>query len=291
MSQPGMSQPERAAYFRQLHTAGRPLVLPNAWDAASARVIELAGAPAIASTSAGVSWAHGRGDGQGLRREEMIQAIRRMVQTVAIPVTADIEGGYGSGSTQDVAETVRAVIAIGAVGINLEDSPGRDGEVLLAPEAQVERIRAARDATTAAGGDLVINARTDVYLFQVGAPETRFDAAVQRANLYRAAGADCLFVPGVIDAETITALVRAIDGPLNIMAMPGAPSVAQLGQIGVARVSVGPAIAQAALATTQRAARELLESGTYGTLEDGLPFREIADMFAPRPVQSADHPV
>ena len=274
-----MSQADRAAYFRQLHS-NRPLVLPNAWDAASARVIEQAGALAIATTSAGVSWSHGRGDGQKLRREEMIQAIRYIVQTVAVPVTADIEGGYGSGSPRDVAETVQALIAIGAVGINLEDSPGRDGQVLLAPEAHAERIRAAREAARAAGGDLVINARTDVYLFQVGAPETRFDAAVQRANLYRAAGADCLFVPGVIDAETIAALVRAIDGPVNIMAMPGAPSTPQLGELGVARVSVGPAIAQAALATTRRAARELLEQGTYGKPEDLLPFGEVNGMFA-----------
>ncbi|MGH8702735.1 MAG: isocitrate lyase/PEP mutase family protein [Blastocatellia bacterium] len=273
-----MSQSERAAYFRQLHSS-RPLVLPNAWDAASARVIELAGALAIATTSAGVSWTYGRGDGQKLGREEMIRAIRYIVETVAVPVTADIEGGYGSGSTQDVAETVQALITIGVAGINLEDSPGRDGQMLLAPEAHAERIRAAREAALAAGGDLVINARTDVYLFQVGALETRFDAAVQRANLYRAAGADCLFVPGVIDADTIARLVRAIDGPLNIMAMPGAPSASQLGQFGVARVSVGPAITQTALAATRRAARELLEQGTYGTLEDSLPFGEANGMF------------
>jgi 2-methylisocitrate lyase-like PEP mutase family enzyme len=262
-----------------LHT-NRPLVLPNAWDAASARVIELAGAQAIATTSAGISWAFGRGDGQKLRREEMIQAIRYIVQAVAIPVTADIEGGYGSGSTNDVAETVQALISIGVVGVNLEDSPGCDGQVLLVPEAQAERIHAAREAALAAGGDLVINARTDVYLFQVGAPETRFDAAVRRANIYRSAGADCLFVPGVIDAGTIAALVRAIDGPLNIMAMPGAPNVSQLGQLGVARVSVGPTIAQVALAATQRAARELLVHGTYGRSEDSLPFSEVNEMFA-----------
>jgi 2-methylisocitrate lyase-like PEP mutase family enzyme len=280
-----VSQSERAAYFRQLHT-NRPLVLPNAWDAASARVIELAGALAIASTSAGVSWSYGRSDGQKLQREEMIQVIRRMAQAVTVPVTADVESGYGSGSTHDVAETAHALIALGVVGMNIEDSPGRDGQTLLAPEAHAERIRAAREAARAAGGDLVINARTDVYLFEVGAPETRFDAAVQRANLYRAAGADCVFVPGVIDAETIAALVQAIDCPVNIMAMPGAPSVAQLGHLGVARVSVGQAIIQAALATTRRAARELLEQGTYGTLEDSLPFGEANSMFASVSVQA-----
>jgi 2-methylisocitrate lyase-like PEP mutase family enzyme len=274
-----MMQPDRAAYFRQLHEY-RPLVLPNAWDAASARVIELAGAPAIATTSAGVSWSCGRSDGQKLRREEMIQAIRHIVQTVAVPVTADIEGGYGNGSTHDVADTVQGVIAVGVAGINLEDSPGHDGQVLLAPDVHAERIRAAREAALAIRGDLVINARTDVYLFQVGDPETRFDATVERANKYLAAGADCAFVPGVIDAETIAALVRAIKGPLNIMAMPGAPSVSQLGQLGVARVSVGPSIAQAALATTRRVAHELLELGTYGKSEDLLPFAEVNNIFA-----------
>lgn len=274
-----MSQSEHVAHFRRLHT-NPPLVLPNAWDAASARIIERAGAKAIATTSAGVSWSYGRGDGEQLQREEMLQVIRQIVQTVAVPVTADIESGYGSGSTDDVAETVQALIALGAAGINLEDSPGRDGQVLLAPEAHAERIRAARAAALAAGGDLVINARTDVYLLQVGAPETRFAAAVERANLYRAAGADCLFVPGVINADTIAALVQAIDGPLNIMAMPGAPSVAQLGELGVTRVSVGPMIAQAALATTQRVARALLEHGSYGNATDLLPFGQVAEMFA-----------
>lgn len=210
----------------------------------------------------------------------MIHALRAIVQTVAVPVSAAIEGGYGSGSIHDIAETVRAVIDIGAVGINLEDAPGRDGAPLLAPEVQAERIRVAREAALAAGGDLVINARTDVYLLQVGAAETRFAEVLRRANLYRAAGADCLFVPGVIDAETIAALVKAIEGQLNVMALPGAPSVAQLGELGVARVSLGSALTQAALATTQQAARELLEHGTYRILEQGLPFSEANSMFA-----------
>jgi 2-methylisocitrate lyase-like PEP mutase family enzyme len=269
-----MNQNERADYFRRLHER-RPLILPNAWDAVSARVIEEAGALAIATTSAAVSWTYGRGDGQKIQREEMIRTIRSIVQAVEVPVTADVEGGY-----DDLAETVRAVVAAGACGVNLEDSPGQNGETLLAPEAHAERIRTAREAARAAGGDLVINARTDVYLFQVGAPETRFDEAVRRSNLYRAAGADCLFVPGVVDAETIAALVRAIDGPVNVMAGPGAPSIPELGKLGVARVSLGPAVALAALATTQRAARELLEQGTYSTLEQSLPFGKVNGLFS-----------
>jgi len=276
-----MNQSERAAYFRQLHTE-RPLILPNAWDAVSARIIELAGAKAIATTSAGVSWTYGQRDGETLRREQMLQTVRQIVEAVDIPVSADVESGYGSGSPEDVAETVRTLIGIGAVGINLEDSPGRDGETLLTPDAHAERIRAARQAASSKRGDIVINARIDVFLFQVGAPETRLAEAVRRANVYRAAGADCLFVPGVIDVPTITALVHDIDGPVNIMAMHGAPNAAALGKLGVARVSVGPAITQAALGATRRAAVELLERGTYGAPEDSVSFAEANGMFAKR---------
>jgi 2-methylisocitrate lyase-like PEP mutase family enzyme len=215
----------------------------------------------------------------------MLQVIGNIVQSVYVPVSADIESGYGNSSGKDVAETVKTLISMGVAGINIEDSPGRNGEMLLAPEEQVERIRMARQAANSAGGDLLINARTDVYLFQVGEVKTRFAAVVERAQSYRRAGADCVFVPGVIDISTIAELVKAIEGPLNIMAMPGAPSAKQLGEIGVARVSVGPWIAQAALAATQRAARELVEQGTYTSLEASLPFAELNAMFAQRPEQ------
>jgi 2-methylisocitrate lyase-like PEP mutase family enzyme len=274
-----MNQSRVVAHFRQLH-AKKPLILPNAWDAASARVIEAAGALAIATTSAGISWSFGRADGQKLRREEMLQVIGNIVQSVRVPVSADVESGYGNGSAKDVAETVQALISLGVAGINIEDSPGHDGQILLAPEEHAERIRIARQTATSMGGDLLINARTDVYLFQVGDVKARLSAAVERARLYRRAGADCVFVPGVVDIGTIAELVRAIEGPLNVMAMPGAPSAKQLGKIGVARVSVGPWVAQAALATALRAARELVEQGTYTSLETSLPFAELNTMFA-----------
>ena len=274
-----MNQSRVVAHFRQLH-AKKPLILPNAWDAASARVIEAAGALAIATTSAGISWSFGRADGQKLRCEEMLQVIGNIVQSVKVPVSADVESGYGNGSAEDVAETVEALISLGVAGINIEDSPGHDGQILLAPEEHAEHIRIARQTATSMGGDLLINARTDVYLFQVGDVKTRLSAAVQRARLYRRAGADCVFVPGVVDIGTIAELVKAIEGPLNVMAMPGAPSAKQLGEIGVARVSVGPWVAQAALATALRAARELVEQGTYTSLEASLPFPELNAMFA-----------
>jgi 2-methylisocitrate lyase-like PEP mutase family enzyme len=270
-----MDRSDLAARLRRLQEE-RPLVLPNAWDPASARVIELAGAPAVATTSAGISWAYGRGDGERLTREEMVEAVRRIVAAVTVPVTADIESGYGEGTAEDVADTVRAVVDAGAVGINLEDSIG--GELLLA-ERQAERIRAARAAAAAAGTDLVINARTDVYLLAVGAPEGRLEEVARRARAYLAAGADSVFVPGVVDRENISRLAGAIDGPLNIMAGPGAPPVPELERLGVARVSVGPAITQAALEATRLAARELLEFGTYGAMEAALPFAEVNGMF------------
>lgn len=274
-----MNQSERATEFRRLHSR-RPLILPNAWDAASARIIEHAGAPAIATTSAGVSWTRGRGDGQKLQRAEMVEIVRSIVETVSVPVTADIEGGYGTGSGQDVAETVRAVLGAGAVGINLEDSPGRAGSPLLAAGEQAERIRAAREAAQAEGVDLFINVRTDVYLFGVGQPEGRLDDVVQRVAVYLEAGADGIFVPGVVDAETLTALVSAIDAPLNVMAGPGAPGAKELGELGVARVSLGPAVTLAALGLVHRAAQELLTAGTYEALGDAFSFREMNGLFS-----------
>ena len=270
-----MTQAERAARFRRLHEE-RPLVLPNAWDAASARVIELAGAPAIATTSAAVSWTLGRADGEQLDRDEMIGVVRRIVRAVTVPVTADVESGYGTGSEDDVAATVRAVLDAGAVGINLEDS---QGVALLPPERQAGRIRAARAAAVAAGTDLVINARVDVYFFGTGSPNLRLEETVRRATVYRAAGADCVFVPGVVDPGIIALLVERNGGPVNVMAGPGAPTTAELGRLGVARVSVGPAIAQVALEATRRAARELLQHGSLGSPEAAMPFGEANGMF------------
>jgi 2-methylisocitrate lyase-like PEP mutase family enzyme len=207
----------------------------------------------------------------------MVEAVRRMAGSVRVPVTADVESGYGSGSPEDVAETVRAVVDAGAVGINLEDAPGREGAPLLRPEEHAVRIAAAR----AAGGPaLFINARVDVYLRQVGAESGRPDETVRRARLYTEAGADGVFVPGVVEAGTISRLVKAIGAPLNIMASFGAPSVGELTDLGVARVSVGPAIARAAMATIRAAARELLDAGTYDAIAGGVPFAEADSLFA-----------
>jgi 2-methylisocitrate lyase-like PEP mutase family enzyme len=270
-----LDQTAQARVLRALHTRP-PLVLPNAWDPASAAVIEAAGAKAVATTSAGVSWAAGVADGGGLRRAAALDALRRIVAVVSVPVTADIEAGYGA-TPEEVAATVTEVVATGVVGVNIEDSPGVAGAPLLDPGAQADRLAAARDAARAAGIDLCLNARTDVYLASVGEPSGRLAATLARAQRYAAAGADVLFVPGVVDPETIRALV---DGPLpvNVMAHPGAPTVAELAALGVARISVGSGIAQAAYGLAAAAARELLGDGTYGRLAEALGYGELNDL-------------
>ncbi|MFI5593436.1 isocitrate lyase/phosphoenolpyruvate mutase family protein [Amycolatopsis sp. NPDC051758] len=266
------TQRSLAENLRSLHD--RTLVLPNAWDAASAAIIAQAGAAAIATTSGGVAWSAGKPDGHGLTREEMADLVARIVRVVDVPVTADIEGGYGP-SAADVAATVRAVVEAGAVGINLEDSTAPGGP-LFDVGAQVERVRAAREAATEAGlPELWINIRTDVYLFGIGEPEGRLDEVLSRAGAYVGAGADSLFVPGLIDLDTLRTLVEQSPLPVNVMVWPGAPTVAELEAVGVRRISVGTAIAQAAYAVAERAAAELLEKGTYGALEGGLDFGAV----------------
>lgn len=266
------TQRSLAENLRSLHD--RTLVLPNAWDAASAAIIAQAGAAAIATTSGGVAWSAGKPDGHGLTREEMADLVARIVRVVDVPVTADIEGGYGP-SAADVAATVRAVVEAGAVGINLEDSTAPGGP-LFDVGAQVERVRAAREAATEAGlPELWINIRTDVYLFGIGEPEGRLDEVLARAGAYVGAGADSLFVPGLIDLDTLRTLVEQSPLPVNVMVWPGAPTVAELEAVGVRRISVGTAIAQAAYAVAERAAAELLEKGTYGALEGGLDFGAV----------------
>jgi 2-methylisocitrate lyase-like PEP mutase family enzyme len=268
-----ISQRDRAESFRQLHGGPGILVLPNAWDVATARLVEEAGFPAVATTSAGVAWAHGYPDGERIGRAEMLEVVRRIAAAVRVPVTADVEAGYGT-TAEAAAETARGVLAAGAVGLNLEDGMA-DGR-LLDETLHVERIQAVRSAGASAGVALVVNARTDAFGVQGWDPARRFSEAVRRANAYRATGADCLFVPHVSDAATIGRLAREIDGPLNVIAGPPAPPIGDLERLGVRRASLGPRVAQAALGLVRRAVTELRERGTYATMADLLiPFGEL----------------
>ncbi|MGB2953682.1 MAG: isocitrate lyase/phosphoenolpyruvate mutase family protein [Gaiellaceae bacterium] len=251
---------DRVQRLRELHRGPRLLVLPNAWDAVSAALFEKAGARAIATSSGAVAWALGYADGEQAPPEEMLAAVSRIVRVVSVPVTADLEAGYG-----DPVATAEAAVAAGAAGLNLEDGAGD-------PAEQVERLRAVREAVA---DRLVLNARIDVFLRHAGRRWDRFDDAVARAGAYLAAGADCVFPIGVSDAELIRRLVEEIDGPVNILATSGSPTVAELERLGVRRVSVGSGIAQAALGTADRAARELLEDGTLSFLEGRIPGDEL----------------
>ncbi|MCX5353782.1 isocitrate lyase/phosphoenolpyruvate mutase family protein [Streptomyces mirabilis] len=277
---------ETALAFRALHIPGRPLVLPNAWDTASARLVEEAGAAAVATTSAGLAWDLGTADGDRLDRDRALGAVARVAAAVRVPVSADIESGYAKDAA-GVGDTIRAVLAAGAVGVNIEDAlygregggEGDDGEDAgdggrgpLRPVAeQAERIAAARAAADAAGVPLFINARIDTVLRGAGGVEE----TLERAAAFLAAGADGIFVPGVVDPGTVKSLVAGVEGPLNVLAGPGAPSVAELAALGVARISTGSSIAQAAHAVVRRAARELLSAGTYDSLTGGLDYVEL----------------
>ena len=276
-----MSQRERAEAFRRRHREGGILVLPNAWDVVTARVIEQAGFDAIATSSAGVAWSLGYADGERISRGEMLAVIRRIASSVRIPVTADMEAGYGP-TPEAAAETARGVIGAGAIGLNLEDGTN-DGRLVDIALHQ-DRIRAIREAGAAAGVPLVINARTDAFEIKSWSPADRLTAAVRRANAYRAAGADCLFVPHVSDAATIGRLAREIEGPLNVIAGPPAPTIPELERLGVKRASLGPRLVQAALGLVRRAATELRERGTYDTFTELLiPFTEVQRLVAPTP--------
>lgn len=240
--------------FRALHHGPRILVLPNAWDVASARIFEEAGFPAIATSSAGVANCLGYPDGERIPRDEMVWMVKRIARAVSVPVTADMEAGYG-----DPVGTARAVLEAGGVGMNFEDSKA-DGS-LVDLQAQVSMIEKIRAAT-----DIVLNARTDVYLFAVGDETTRFDRTVERLNAYQKAGADSLFVPGVRDPETIGRLVKAVRGPVNVLATAGVPPIAELERLGVRRVSVGSGPMRATMGLTQRLAKELKEQGTFAAM-------------------------
>jgi 2-methylisocitrate lyase-like PEP mutase family enzyme len=264
----GSGQVARAQAFAALHRRGAPLLLANVWDAGSAVAVARAGAPAVATTSAGVAWSLGVPDGSDLGPERAAAAVQRIAAAVSVPVSADIEAGYGT-APDEVAVTVEAVLRAGAVGINLEDR--LPGEALFAPTEQADRLAAARAAADRLGIPLWINARTDVYLAGVGPVEQRVELVLQRAAAYAAAGADSLFVPGLVDLAA-TAELAAGPLPISIMVWHGAPEVSELAAAGVVRLSLGSAVAQAAYAVAARATSELLTSGTYRSTADGFDY-------------------
>jgi 2-methylisocitrate lyase-like PEP mutase family enzyme len=256
-----------AEEFRALHH-GPGLVLPNAYDAGTARILEQVGFAALATTSAGIAWSLGVPDGGAMDRAAMLRQVAAIVDSVGVPVSADLEAGY-----DDVAETVRLAVEAGAVGGNLEDQVGG---VLFEVDEAADRIAAARAAAPA--GTFVINARTDTYFGRAAGDP--FEETVRRATRYVEAGADCVFVPAVDDLDTIRRLAAEIPAPLNLVAgLSNVIPAPTLFELGVKRISLGGSIARAALSAVESAGRELLDHGTLGFLEGAVSYADLQRRF------------
>ena len=243
-------------------------MLPNAWDAASARIFERAGFSAIATTSAGIAASMGYADGERIPRDEMLAVVARIVKSVAIPVTVDLEAGYAS-TPEEMRDTAQQLLLTGAAGMNLEDGLPQGAMPLLQTSHHAEKIKVVREVCHVSGLDLVINARTDIFLKCVGDRANRMAHAIHRGNTYLRAGADCVFVPGVADAETIFELTQQIHGPVNVLAVTGTPCVNDLQRLGVARVTFGSGAMRATLGLIERIAQELRDNGTFENMLGG----------------------
>ncbi len=276
-----MMQTEKASRLLELHHANAPLVLINAWDAASAAVVEQAGQPAIATSSAAIANALGYADGQHVPWPEMLETIGRTARAVRVPVTADIEAGFSADLPQ-LEPAIEQVLEAGAVGINLEDAlPGQEHFGPLYPLAeQVARIQLVRSVSDKFKIHLVINARVDAYWQKGPTPEEAMRNTLERGQAYLQAGADCIFVPGLRDPNQIRIVVERLNAPVNILAGPGVPSIPELAKLGVKRVSFGSGPHRAAMGLLRRIAEEAKTAGTYNALTQGaVPYPEMNALF------------
>ena len=271
-------QAAKAEAFRALHRGPRLLLMANAWDAVSARIFEAEGFAAVATTSGGVSWAIGYPDGEAAPWDEVVEQTPRIARAVAVPVTADIEAGFGA-TPEAVGRSIADIIRAGVVGVNLEDGMHGSTPMRTVDDA-VARIRAAREAARAAGVPIVINARTDLYIKKIGDEASRFDEAVARGRAYLAAGADCFYPITLRDSATIGRLVEALNAPVNINVRAGWPSVAELEALGVARVTTATQITLMALATTRQIAREIKTTGQFDAINPAIAHPEMQQLMA-----------
>lgn len=275
------NQSQKASDFLQQHLAKKILLLPNAWDVVSAKIYEKLGFISIGTTSAGISSVLGYPDGQVMSLEDNLSIVKRIVANTNLPVSADIEAGYST-NTKGAVNAAKRAMDIGAVGINLEDSTGNEETPFFEITEVVDRIRAIRSLADSQGIHLVINLRTDVYMLGQENHIEKFKHTVKRANIYKEAGADCIFVPDIGDFNEliISELVKEIDSPLNIIAGPNIPPVKKLEEIGVARLSFGPRPMRAMLAILSNMKKELLEKGTYNIMNsDAITYEEINNLF------------
>jgi len=272
-------QRKLAEDFRKLHRAPPILLLPNSWDPMSARIFEAAGFPAAATTSGGLAWALGYQDGEKAPWPEVVAATHRIAEAIRVPLTADIETGYGA-TPDALARSVTDIVGAGAVGVNLEDGTPNPQEPVRTIDDAAARIRAARAAASAAGVPVVINARVDLYLKHVGDEATRFTETVRRAEAYLAAGADCIFVFAVADIDLIKKLTAAIKAPVNVVGRAGGPGLKALEAAGVARVSIASGASMVVMSTIQRIAEELHQKGEFDILKASITRVEAQKLFA-----------
>lgn len=263
----------RAHTFRALHHADRLLVLPNAWDVITARVFEKAGFPAVGTTSFGIARAHGFRDGDNAAREVTLAMAGRMAEALAVPLSADIEAGYGD-TPAEVEAQGRRLITAGVVGFNIEDGQAQAATPLADTALQCAKIAALKAAGTSAGVPVYVNARTDVYWLRTHSGVTALAETLRRAELYLGAGADGIFVPGLVEREAIEEVVRALGAPLNVLASPRTPTARELADLGVKRLSLGSGPVRATLGLLRRLGREIQEAGTYGYLAGAIPYDE-----------------
>lgn len=270
----------RARTLRRLHDGPQPLLLPNAWDAGSARLFEQRGFAAVATTSGGMAWALGYQDGEQVPLDEVLAMVARMSRACGVPLTVDFEGGYGA-TPAAVGASVRAVIEAGAVGVNIEDGTPGHGPLRPLDEASA-RIAAARGAATASGVPLVINARVDLWLHEgpAAGSSARMEEGLRRARAYLEAGADCVYPIGLSDRAELASLVRVLGAPVNVMAGPDMPSLAELAQIGVARVSTATRFATLALGAVDQAIAGLRASGRFDGLASTFSYADAQQLFA-----------
>lgn len=268
----------KAEVFRALHVPGDPVVLANAFDVPSAKIVAAAGYPALATSSAGAAWAMGYADGQGIERQLMLDWCAHIAASVDLPVTFDLENGYGD-APEEVAACVEGLIAAGGIGCNIEDSTGDSGHAVYDFDLAVARIEAGVAAATAAGVPIVMNARTDVFFPTNKAIEDPLAETVRRGNAFLEKGAACVFVPFLADGDTIRRLCQEIDGPVNVLATPGGLTVPQLAELGVARVSIGGAFSRSLYALVRDAAKTLRRDGTFAFMDHQIPHAELNALF------------
>ena len=284
------SQTDKAEDFRALHHGKQILILPNAWDVPSARVFEDEGFPAVATSSAGLMVSLGYPDGQVISRDEYMSAVGRISRILSVPLSADIVAGFGT-TPKEVLATVREVLKAGAIGINIEDF-AHATKKLFPIATQAEKLKAIKKLGETSGIPLVINARTDAFRFAPGDEGVRLKEAIRRAIAYRDAGADCVYPMGLFDAASIRVFVQTLDFPVNVMVRKGLPRVDELERLGVARVSFGPSASYAAMGLLKRAAREVLENGTYESLLAGaITFEELNSLALRRTVSGPSRSV